>query len=77
MTELGYEIQADAQTESDEFNIQAHNCVYHDLVKQHHEVCEFDLALITSLLGEKVEQLSCMAKGDCACKFKISKDGAK
>ncbi|EIC28909.1 putative transcriptional regulator [Methylomicrobium album BG8] len=77
MTELGYAVQADAQTESDAFSIQAHNCVYHDLTKQHNEICEFDLALITALLGEKVEQLSCMAKGDCACKFRVSKNDAK
>lgn len=73
MNELGYEVQADARIESDEFSIQAHNCVYHDLVKQYDEICEFDLALITALLGEKVEQLSCLAKGDCACNFKVSK----
>jgi DeoR family suf operon transcriptional repressor len=76
MTELGYQVQAGEGNESDEHRIQALNCVYHDLAKKHSEVCDFDLALISTLLGQKVEQLSCMAKGDCSCTFRVKKPGS-
>ncbi|MEC4748484.1 HTH domain-containing protein [Methylomicrobium sp. Wu6] len=76
MSDLGYQVQADAKIESDEFSIQAHNCVYHDLVQKHDEICEFDLALISTLLDQKVEQVACLAKGDCACTFKVRKPGS-
>ncbi len=69
MTELGFQVQVDMEAESP--NIQACNCIYHDLAQKHHELCEFDLALMSSLLDKEVEQLSCMAKGDCNCSFRI------
>ena len=69
MTELGFQVKVDMEAESP--NIQACNCIYHDLAQKHHELCEFDLALMSSLLDKEVEQLSCMAKGDCNCSFRI------
>lgn len=69
MTDLGFQVKLDLETETP--NIQACNCIYHDLAQNHHEICEFDLALMSSLLDKEVEQLSCMAKGDCSCNFRI------
>lgn len=69
MTDFGFQVKMDMESESP--NIQACNCIYHDLAQQHHEICEFDLALMSSLLDKEVEQLSCMAKGDCNCSFRI------
>jgi DeoR family suf operon transcriptional repressor len=71
MTDLGFQVKLDAESETESLKIQARNCIYHDLAQKHHEICEFDLALMSSLLDKKVEQLSCMAKGDCNCSFKI------
>ncbi|TAN69354.1 MAG: HTH domain-containing protein [Methylobacter sp.] len=69
MTDLGFQLKLNVESESP--NIQACNCIYHDLAQKHHELCEFDLALMSSLLDKEVEQASCMAKGDCNCSFRI------
>lgn len=69
MTDLGYQVESDHN-----LLIRAHNCVYHDLALEHNELCDFDVALISGLLNQEVSQITCMAKGDCACNFQIRKD---
>lgn len=64
---LGY--QANIEQQGDDITITAINCVFHDLAQQHTELCEFDRALIRSLLDKPVEQIECMAKAGCACRF--------
>jgi predicted ArsR family transcriptional regulator len=75
MTDLGFQVKVgtepEPEPETDKPNIKACNCIYHDLAQKHNEICEFDLALMSSLLNKEVEQLSCMAKGDCDCSFRI------
>jgi DeoR family suf operon transcriptional repressor len=71
MTNLGFQVKIGMETNTEMPNIQACNCIYHDLARKHHEICEFDLALMSSLLKKEVEQLSCMAKGDGNCNFRI------
>jgi predicted ArsR family transcriptional regulator len=71
MTDLGFQVKTASESEADRPVIQANNCIYHDLAQKHNEICEFDLAFMSSLLDKEVEQLSCMAKGDCNCKFRI------
>ncbi len=71
MQELGYDAQI-AEGEKDQNRmIDAYNCVFHDLAHKNTEVCELDLALISSLLDSKIEHTCCMAKGDKCCRFKI------
>ena len=77
MTELGYQIETEDDGHSDGITIKAHNCVYHDLALNYNELCDFDLALMSTLLKQEVKQLTCMAKGDCACQFKIKKPDKK
>jgi predicted ArsR family transcriptional regulator len=72
MTELGFQVKLGMEPETENINIEARNCIYHDLAQKHVEICEFDLALMSSLLDKEVEQLSCMAKGDCSCSFRIN-----
>ena len=67
MTDLGFQVKV----ETESLTIQARNCIYHDLAQEHPEICEFDLALMSSLLDKKVQPLSCMAKGDCNCRFSL------
>ncbi|MDP2097415.1 MAG: HTH domain-containing protein [Methylobacter sp.] len=69
MAGLGFQVQVELDAEN--LHIKASNCVYHDLAQQHHEICAFDLALMSSLLDKDVEPLKCMAEGDCHCRFKI------
>lgn len=71
MTDLGFQMKLGVEAETESPSIQACNCIYHDLAQKHHEICEFDLALMSSLLDKEVEQLSCMAKGDCSCRFRV------
>ena len=65
MQALGY------QAEPHLNGLRAHNCVYHDLVMQHPELCMFDRALIATYLEKTIEQTDCMQLGDCACIFQL------
>lgn len=73
MQNLGYDASAiiPADNRLEKPKLQAHNCVYHDLAQQHNEICEFDNALVSSLLNTEVELEECIAKGGCSCRFKI------
>jgi len=66
---LGY--QATVEKQGDAMTINAVNCVFHDLAQEHIELCEFDRSLIRTLLDNPVEQIECMAKQGCACRFKM------
>jgi predicted ArsR family transcriptional regulator len=67
MRELGYESSAVEGTEGPE--IEAYNCVFHDLAMADQTVCEVDLALLRSLSGKAVEHRRCMARGEDSCRF--------
>lgn len=69
MQSLGY--HAELEQREGQLSVKAINCVYHDLAKQHPELCQFDRALISTLLDSPVEQTECMAKQDCACRFRM------
>ena len=77
MTNLGFQVTTDIESETSKSVIRANNCIYHDLAQKHNEICAFDLALMSSLLDKEVKQLSCMAKGDCACHFRIQEKQAE
>lgn len=67
MRDLGYEshaIEGEGGTE-----IEAHNCVFHDLAMADPATCEVDLALLRSLSGQSVEHRRCMARGERSCRF--------
>lgn len=70
MQSLGY--HAELELQQAQPSIKAVNCVYHDLAQQHPELCQFDQALISTLLEQPVQQINCMAKKDCDCRFKIA-----
>lgn len=67
MRELGYESKAVESSEGVE--IEAHNCVFHDLAMADQAICEVDLALLRSLSGKQVEHRRCMARGEHSCRF--------
>ncbi|HNR21547.1 MAG TPA: HTH domain-containing protein [Steroidobacteraceae bacterium] len=56
--------------------IEADNCVFHALAMQNTAVCHFDLALMTSYTGRKVELHECMAKGGKVCRFRFLQSDA-
>ena len=67
MRELGYESKAVEGEDGPE--IEAHNCVFHDLASADPAICEVDLSLLRSLSGQAVEHRRCMAKGERSCRF--------
>jgi predicted ArsR family transcriptional regulator len=67
MRELGYE--SSAVEGSDGTEIEAHNCVFHDLAMADQTICEVDLALLRSLSGQGVDHRRCMARGEHSCRF--------
>ncbi len=67
MQEVGYEARLEGQ------EIAASNCLYHDLAKDHPEVCALDLGLLDGLAGAQVMQTECMLRGGEACRFCLLK----
>jgi predicted ArsR family transcriptional regulator len=71
MDELGY----DARMSKDVGGapaIEADNCVFHELAMKNPVICHFDLALMSSYTGSKVELHECMAKGGHVCRFRFT-----
>jgi len=67
MRELGYESRTVEGAEG--LEIEAHNCVFHDLAMADPSICEVDLALLQSLSGKAVDHRRCMARGAGSCRF--------
>jgi len=67
MRELGYESSTVEGAEG--LEIEARNCVFHDLAMHDPGVCAVDLALLEALSGRGVEHRSCMARGERSCRF--------
>ena len=67
MRELGYESAAIDGPDGPE--IEAHNCVFHDLAFADPTICEVDLSMLRSLSGKAVEHRRCMARGERSCRF--------
>jgi predicted ArsR family transcriptional regulator len=73
MDDLGFKTGRKAdQSGIEPTTIKAYNCIFHDLAQKHNEICQFDIALMTALLGQDVELSECMAKGSGVCCFKIT-----
>jgi len=70
MEQLGYDT-APPGPGDDTSMITAHNCVFHDLAIKNPEVCQFDLALMSTFTDSQVDHQACMAKGENACRFKF------
>lgn len=73
MRELGYESEAVAREDGEGLEIQAHNCVFHDLARDHREVCSLDVALLSALAGKKMDHAECMVRGGHCCRFRVVK----
>jgi predicted ArsR family transcriptional regulator len=75
MRELGYESQVVEGPDGPE--IEAHNCVFHDLAQADQAICEVDLSLLRSLSGKAVEHRRCMARGEGSCRFAFGAEEAR
>ena len=66
---LGYE--AVPARHGEEWQVEAFNCVFHALAKQHPQVCKFDLAYMEAISGKKVSLTACMLHGEHVCRFRV------
>lgn len=70
MEELGY--TASGRIEADGTAVmEADNCIFHHLALRNPDVCEFDLALLSSFTESEVEHQECMAKNGNVCRFRL------
>jgi predicted ArsR family transcriptional regulator len=69
MEQMGYNASPAAAGAS---SIEADNCVFHELARKNPEVCQFDLALLSTFTDSNVEHQECMAKGGNVCRFKFT-----
>jgi predicted ArsR family transcriptional regulator len=77
MNELGYRAflrQSDLRKGA---VLEATNCVYHSVAKQHPALCQFDTRFLESATRLNVRLESCIARGDSVCRFCLSKPKAK
>lgn len=73
MNELGYRVVARQSDLRKTGIIEASNCVYHSVAREHPELCQFDIQFIKTSLNAEVELDSCIAKGGSVCRFCIKK----
>ncbi len=66
---LGYE--ALPARHGDEWQVEAFNCVFHALARQHPQVCKFDLAYMEAATGRRIHHMDCMVRGGHVCRFRI------
>ena len=73
MNELGYRAALKPGAPGKDPVIEAVNCVYHSVAKEHPELCQFDVSLIERLAGMDAKLETCIARGGTSCRFCLSK----
>jgi predicted ArsR family transcriptional regulator len=73
MNELGYQTSVKQSDLRKGAVIEATNCVYHSVAKQHPELCGFDVQFLTNASGLAVKLESCIARGGAVCRFCMRK----
>ncbi|GGK10123.1 helix-turn-helix transcriptional regulator [Luteimonas terricola] len=66
---LGYE--AVPARHGDDWEVEAFNCVFHALARQHPQVCKFDIAYMEAATGRRVHHMECMVRGGQVCRFRL------
>lgn len=74
MEQLGYNASFGVDTEAQPM-IEADNCIFHHLAVRNPDVCQFDLALMSTFTGSTVDHQECMAKNGNVCRFKLGAKG--
>src|SRR6266576_501630 len=71
MRELGYQSGSVDPANEKLPAIEATNCVFHSLAQSYPEVCYFDLALMSEIVGRDAIHDECMVRGGNVCRFKF------
>ena len=72
---LGYE--AVPARHGDDWQVEAFNCVFHGLARQHPQVCKFDLAYMEAATGRRVHHMECIIRDGQVCRFKLGPEPAR
>ena len=72
---LGYE--AVPARHGEEWQVEAFNCVFHALAKQHPQVCKFDLAYLEAVSGRRIHHMECIVRGGHVCRFRVGAEGGQ
>ncbi|MFI5391577.1 MAG: hypothetical protein ACHQYQ_09465, partial [Bacteriovoracales bacterium] len=73
MNKLGYQTSVKQSDMRKGAILEATNCVYHGVAKQHPELCEFDVQFLKKASGMSVKLESCIARGGSVCRFCLKK----
>jgi predicted ArsR family transcriptional regulator len=71
MDQLGYDAHLGRDPEGAPA-IEADHCIFHEIAKDHPEVCQFDLALLSGFAGRRVVLHECMSRGGRVCRFRFT-----
>jgi predicted ArsR family transcriptional regulator len=66
---LGYE--AVTARHGDDIQIEAFNCVFHAMAREHPQVCKFDLAYMEAASGRRIHHMECIVRGGHVCRFRL------
>lgn len=66
---MGYE--AVSARHGGELQVEAFNCVFHALAKEHPQVCKFDLAFMEAASGRRIHHMECLVRGGHVCRFRV------
>jgi predicted ArsR family transcriptional regulator len=72
---LGYE--AVPARHGEDWQVEAFNCVFHALARQHPQVCKFDLAYMEAASGRRIHHMECIVRGGHVCRFKLGPEPAR
>ena len=72
---LGYE--AVPARHGEEWQVEAFNCVFHALAKQHPQVCKFDLAYLEAVSGRRIHHMECIVRGGHVCRLRVGAEGGQ
>lgn len=70
MEQLGYNTKS-ATVMDGVPTIEADNCIFHNLAIKNPEICQFDLAMMSTFTDSKIDHQECMASGGNVCRFKF------
>lgn len=73
MNDLGYQTTLKQSDVRKGAVLEATNCVYHTVAKQHPELCGFDVQFLKNVSGLNVQLESCIARGGTVCRFCLRK----
>lgn len=71
MEQLGYNTRRIAIA-NDASVIEADNCIFHNLAIKNPEICQFDLAMMSTFTDSTIDHQECMASGGNVCRFKFT-----